>query len=417
MSTRRRPPTVVPEPEPLGPSELLPGLAVDDPYRPTGQRFWRRLRRHRLAVGSAVVLVLLAAACFAAPLLAPYGPNQQHLALGAVGPSLHHWFGTDELGRDELARLLYAGQISLEIGLAVALLSTLVGTIVGAVAGYVGKTTDQALMRVTDLFLVLPALAVLALALEKFGHDRLTIIWVLAALFWMYIARVVRAQVLALKEQEYIEAARASGTSVPWIVWRHVLPNCVSQIVVNATLRGRRGDRRRVRAVLPRVRRPAAGDVLGTHAGGRRGLRRHVTGVPPLLPGARHPRDHPRGQLPRRRTPRRLRPPIHMTPPLLHVEHLAVEFPTDDGPLHAVDDLGFDVADHEVVGLVGESGSGKTVTTLAPLGCCRPARGARLGAGSEARSCSAGPNGSSRAPPRRRDLDRLPGAPWPRSTP
>lgn len=236
MSTRRRPPTVVPEPEPLGPSELLPGLAVDDPYRPTGQRFWRRLRRHRLAVGSAVVLVLLAAACFAAPLLAPYGPNQQDLALGAVGPSLHHWFGTDELGRDELARLLYAGQISLEIGLAVALLSTLVGTIVGAVAGYVGKTTDQALMRVTDLFLVLPALAVLALALEKFGHDRLTIIWVLAALFWMYIARVVRAQVLALKEQEYIEAARASGASVPWIVWRHVLPNCVSQIVVNATL-------------------------------------------------------------------------------------------------------------------------------------------------------------------------------------
>jgi peptide/nickel transport system permease protein len=236
VSTRRRPPTVVPEPEPLGPSELLPGLAVDDPYRPAGQRFWRRLRRHRLAVGSALVLVLLAAACFAAPLLAPYGPNQQHLALGAVGPSLQHWFGTDELGRDELARLLYAGQISLEIGLAVALLSTLVGTIVGAVAGYVGKTTDQALMRVTDLFLVLPALALLALALEKFGHDRFTIIWVLAALFWMYIARVVRAQVLALKEQEYIEAARASGASAAWIVWRHVLPNCVGQIVVNATL-------------------------------------------------------------------------------------------------------------------------------------------------------------------------------------
>jgi peptide/nickel transport system permease protein len=236
VSTRRRPPTVVPEPVPLGPSELLPGLTVDDPYRSGGQRFWRRLRRHRLAVGSAVVLVLLAAACFAAPLLAPYGPNQQNLALGAVGPSVHHWFGTDELGRDELTRLLYAGQISLEIGLAVALLSTLIGAIVGAVAGYVGKATDQALMRLTDLFLVLPALAVLALALERFGHDRLTIIWVLAALFWMYIARVVRAQVLALKEQEYIEAARASGASAAWIVWRHVLPNCVGQIVVNATL-------------------------------------------------------------------------------------------------------------------------------------------------------------------------------------
>ncbi|HWW44162.1 MAG TPA: ABC transporter permease [Acidimicrobiia bacterium] len=236
MSAPRRPATVMPEPEPLGPSEMLPGLPVDDPYRSSGQRFWRRLRRHRPAVVSAVVLVLLAAACFAAPLLAPYGPNQQNLALGAVGPSLRHWFGTDELGRDELSRLLYAGQISLEIGLAVALLSTLVGTIVGAVAGYVGKATDQALMRVTDLFLVLPALAVLALALEKFGHDRLTIILVLAALFWMYVARVVRAQVLAIKEQEYVEAARASGASGPWIVWRHVLPNCVGPIVVNATL-------------------------------------------------------------------------------------------------------------------------------------------------------------------------------------
>ena len=236
MSTRRRAATVMPEPEPLGPSEMLPGLAVDDAYRSARRRFWRRLRRHRPAVVSAVVLVLLAAVCFGAPLFAPYSPNEQNLALGAVGPSAHHWFGTDELGRDELSRLLYAGQISLEIGLAVALLSTLVGTVVGAIAGFVGKTTDQALMRLTDLFLVLPALAVLALVLERFGHDQLTIILVLAALFWMYVARVVRAQVLAIKEQEYVEAARASGASGRWIVWRHVLPNCVGPIVVNATL-------------------------------------------------------------------------------------------------------------------------------------------------------------------------------------
>jgi len=236
VTARPRPPTVVPEPEPLGPSELLPGLVVDAPHRAPGRRFWRRLLRHRLAVISAVVLVLLAAACFAAPALAPYGPSQQNLRLGAVGPSVHHWFGTDELGRDELSRVLYAGQISLEIGVAVAALSTLVGTVVGAVAGFVGKTTDEALMRITDLFLVLPALAVLALVLERFGHDQLTIILVLAALFWMYVGRVVRAQVLAIKEQEYVEAARASGASGRRIVWRHVLPNCVGPIVVNATL-------------------------------------------------------------------------------------------------------------------------------------------------------------------------------------
>jgi peptide/nickel transport system permease protein len=231
-------------PEPVGPSELLPSAAagpgppapIEVPHRSPVARFWRRLARHRLAVASVVVLAVLGVLCFGAALFAPYGPHDQHLALGAVGPSWRHWFGTDELGRDQLSRLLHAGQISLEIGLAVAVLSTVVGTAVGATAGFVGKGTDQALMRLTDLFLVVPAVAVLAIALQKFGHDRLTIIWVLAALFWMYVARVVRAQVLAIKEQEFVEAARASGASGPWIVVRHVLPNCVGPIVVNATL-------------------------------------------------------------------------------------------------------------------------------------------------------------------------------------
>ncbi len=240
MSTGGAPGPVL-EPEPVGPSELLPkatappiGVMASD--QSLGRLFWRRLTRHRLALASIVVLVVLAALCFGAPLVAPYGRDQQNLALGAVGPSWQHWFGTDDLGRDQLTRLLYAGQISLEIGLAVALLSTLVGTGIGAVAGFVGRATDQVLMRVTDLFLVVPGVAVLAIALEKFGHDRFTIIWVLAALFWMYVARVVRAQVLSIKEQEYVEAARASGASGPWIVVRHVLPNCVGPIVVNATL-------------------------------------------------------------------------------------------------------------------------------------------------------------------------------------
>jgi peptide/nickel transport system permease protein len=229
------------EPGPVGPSPLLPPVDVGTGPGPLTSRspwelFRRRFLRHRLALASLAVLALLCLLCFGAPLFAPYARDQQNLALGAVGPSWHHWFGTDELGRDELTRLLYAGQISLEIGLAVAALSTVVGVLVGAVAGFVGKASDQLLMRVTDLFLVLPALAVLAIALEKFGHGSFTIIWVLAALFWMYVARVVRAQVLVIKQQEYVEAARASGASGTWIVLRHVLPNCVGPIVVNATL-------------------------------------------------------------------------------------------------------------------------------------------------------------------------------------
>jgi peptide/nickel transport system permease protein len=174
--------------------------------------------------------------CFGAKLFAPYDPSAQDLLLGPVGPRAEHWFGTDELGRDVLSRILYAGQISLKIGITVALISTVVGTAVGAVAGYMGKTVDQALMRLTDLFLIVPGIAILAIALKKFGNDDLTIILVLAGLFWMYVARVVRGQVLSLKEKEFVEAARASGASSSRIVLKHLLPNVVGPIVVNATL-------------------------------------------------------------------------------------------------------------------------------------------------------------------------------------
>jgi len=196
----------------------------------------RRFFRHKLAVVSLGVLALIFVACFGADLFAPYSNTQQDLLLGPVSPRVGHWLGTDELGRDQLSRVLYAGQISLKVGLAVALISTFVGTAVGAIAGYAGRATDQVLMRVTDLFLVVPALAILALALDRFGNEDTTIILVLAGLFWMYAARVVRGQVMSIKEKEFVEAARASGASSTRIVVRHVLPNTVGPILVTATL-------------------------------------------------------------------------------------------------------------------------------------------------------------------------------------
>jgi peptide/nickel transport system permease protein len=195
-----------------------------------------RFACHRLAMVSLAVLVALCVLCFGAALFAPYAPTAQNLRLGPVGPTWHHWFGTDELGRDQLTRLLYAGRVSLAIGLAVAVLSTFVGTAVGAVAGYFGAFADQALMRLTDLFLVVPALAVLALALEHFGNGDVTIVLVLAGLFWMYVARIVRAEVLTIKEREFVEAAHAIGASPARVVVRHILPNVAGPIVVNATL-------------------------------------------------------------------------------------------------------------------------------------------------------------------------------------
>ena len=221
-------------PDPGGAIELRAG--EEGVARSQWRLFWRRFLQHRMAILSVLVLVGIMFVCFGATWVAPFPRNKQDLLIGPVGPRAAHWFGTDELGRDQLTELLYAGQISLKIGLAVALLSTLVGTVVGAVAGYFGRWADQMLMRLTDLFLVVPAIAVLAIAVKKFGNSSNTIIVILAGLGWMYIARVVRSQVLSIKEKEFVEAARASGASHARIIARHMLPNTVGPILVNATL-------------------------------------------------------------------------------------------------------------------------------------------------------------------------------------
>lgn len=219
-------------------AELELAVGAEAVARTQWQLFWRRFFRHRLAVGSLLVLVVLCILCFAAKAIAPYSPTKIDISLvgAAHGPSWKHWFGTDELGRDQLSVLLYAGQISLRIGLAVAAFSTVLGVLVGAAAGYFGSLIDRILSASTDLFLVVPQLALLAVALKHFGRSPTTIILVLALLGWTYIARVVRGQVLSIKEKEFVEAARASGASSWRIIIRHILPNLVGAIMVNLTL-------------------------------------------------------------------------------------------------------------------------------------------------------------------------------------
>ncbi|HEU5481288.1 MAG TPA: ABC transporter permease, partial [Candidatus Tumulicola sp.] len=206
--------------------------------RSNWQLFRERFFRHKVAWISAIVLVVLFVVCFGASWVAPYPKNHIDplLIADAHGPSAKHWFGTTDAGEDVLTQVLYGGQVSLKIGLTVALLSTMVGVLVGAVAGFFGRWIDQGLSRVTDLFLIVPEIALLALALKKLGHTPSWIIVVLAALGWMYIARVVRGQVMSLKEKEFVEAARATGASNRRIVLRHILPNCVGSITVNMTL-------------------------------------------------------------------------------------------------------------------------------------------------------------------------------------
>jgi peptide/nickel transport system permease protein len=223
----------LPEPD-EGDLELVVG--ADPVPRSQFQLVTRRFFRHRMAVIGLVVLTTIVLLCFGASWIAPFPKNHQDLLAPQVGPGRDHLFGTDLLGRDYFTEVLYAGQISLKIGFAVGLLSTIIGFAAGAIAGFFGGRTDNLLMRLTDLFLVIPAIAVLAVALKGFGQKDTTIILVLAGLAWMAVARVVRSQVLSLREKEFVEAARASGASSTRIIMRHIAPNMIGPLMVNATL-------------------------------------------------------------------------------------------------------------------------------------------------------------------------------------
>lgn len=198
--------------------------------------FRRRFFRHRLAVTGLAILALLVIACFGAPWFAPFPENHQDLITGSTGPNAAHWLGTDELGRDFLSQLLYAGRISMSVGLGVGLLSTFVGVLLGSLAGYFGSWVDEVIMRLVDLFLVVPPIAILALVLQGFGSSSVTIVLALSALGWTVIARVARSQVLSLREKEFVDAAIVLGASPLRVILRHMIPNLAGVIAVNVSL-------------------------------------------------------------------------------------------------------------------------------------------------------------------------------------
>jgi peptide/nickel transport system permease protein len=231
-----------------GSGETLVPVAGEAPARSQWQLFIRRFLHHKLAIASLIVLILMYAIVALAHHLAFYKLNPSPLPLGEAyhGPSARHWFGTVDLGRDQLTSIMYAGRISLSVGLLVAVFSTIIGVTIGSIAGFFGSWLDQLLMRLTDLFLIVPALAILAMAQKGLvGRDlpvvgrvssTTLIVWILSFLFWQTIARVTRGLFLSLKEKEYVEAARASGASNFRIITRHILPNIVGPIAVNTTL-------------------------------------------------------------------------------------------------------------------------------------------------------------------------------------
>jgi len=208
---------------------------------------WRRFRRHRLAIFGVAVLAVMVAAVLFGPLVYRVPIDEIDFKAKLQGPSWAHPLGTDDLGQDVLARMLYGGRISLAVGVAAMLIAISVGTAVGAVAGQMRGGMDHTLMRITDLFLSLPQLPLLLLivylfrdALKKaLGPEAgvfILIVVVIGGLRWMPVARLVRAQFLSLREKEFVEAARSLGAAPLRQVIRHILPNAVGPVIVAGTI-------------------------------------------------------------------------------------------------------------------------------------------------------------------------------------
>jgi peptide/nickel transport system permease protein len=208
---------------------------------------WRRFRRHRLAVIGAVILIAMTLAVVLGPSLWKVSINDIDFTSRLEGPTLTHPFGTDDLGQDLLARMLYGGRISLAVGLAAMMVAVLVGTLIGAVAGISRGSVDAALMLLTDLFLSLPQLPLLLLLIYLFrdalkglagpeGGVFILVVAVIGGFRWMPVARLVRAQFMSLREKEFVEAARALGATTLRQVMRHILPNALGPVIVAGTI-------------------------------------------------------------------------------------------------------------------------------------------------------------------------------------
>lgn len=208
---------------------------------------WRRFRRHKLAMASTVVLAMLVLGVVIGPWLWPIAINEIDFTATLQGPSLAHPFGTDDLGQDLLARMIYGGRISLAVGLAAMIVATFVGVVIGAIAGMSRRYMDAFLMWVTDLFLSLPQLPLLLLVIYFFREELkalfgveggvfILIVIVIGGLKWMPVARLVRAQFFSLREKEFVEAARAQGATKFRQMAVHILPNAVGPVIVAATI-------------------------------------------------------------------------------------------------------------------------------------------------------------------------------------
>ncbi|GAM10703.1 dipeptide transport system permease protein DppC [Geobacter sp. OR-1] len=198
--------------------------------------FWQRLRRNRFAMAGGIVVVLLFLLSLLAPWLTPYYPDAIDAYNVLMPPSATHWLGTDELGRDVLTRLLFGARISLKVGFVAVGIAVAVGTAIGLVAGYYGGWLDSLLMRLVDIMLCFPTFFLILAVIAMLEPSIWYIMVVIGLTGWMGVARLVRAEVLSLREREFVMAARGLGASDLRIITRHILPNALSPVLVSASL-------------------------------------------------------------------------------------------------------------------------------------------------------------------------------------
>lgn len=202
------------------------------------QETWRRFKKNgRAVVGLAIVAILLLAAVLAPIISSPYGPNDQNPRNRLQGPSAEHWFGTDELGRDILTRIIYGARISMSVGLIAICISLIGGVALGAVAGYYGGALDNIIMRCMDVLLSIPTILLNISIVAALGSGLENVMIAIGVSSIPGYCRIVRASILSLREQDFVEASRAAGASDFFLITQHILPNCLAPLIVQATLR------------------------------------------------------------------------------------------------------------------------------------------------------------------------------------
>ena len=252
MTDRGRPEDRLPgreQPELMGPEieEFEAELAAVHGRTALWSDVWRRLRHNKMAMAGLVIIILLVLIAILAPWLAPYDYDYQRINDPNVPaelkasyknhpPSREHWLGTDDLGRDILSRLIYGSRVSVEVGVVAVAISLVIGLFFGALAGYFGGWGDSVIMRSADVFFAFPTVLGAIAIMTLLGPGLRNVFIAIGVLGWATIARIFRGSILSVKENDYVEAARALGASHSRIIWRHIMPNAIQPIIVYATM-------------------------------------------------------------------------------------------------------------------------------------------------------------------------------------